>query len=329
MRLAIYREPMTGAEIEVRVRRQGRLNTRIVFDDGHDELVETKLLRFIEPAMCDGDERSRIVPITPLRHLYREMRNVQGNPVERFNALRDRLGWDSAGLPNRHGPIGSAFVSELFLRSRSHMARYINDGEGFYKPGYRPQWDEQNTFANRFVELAANAQIQFNDGAPEFDFVDYEISPIRTTRSCWENGRSAMDSGAGGMDLLLKSQHENTWLPAVGEIKACTETVGPTFALMQALTYAAELVTVSQWERLNRHSEHFREICTPTMSPRVDVFLIFEEPNQDTEDFQYAQTIARGLLQEGNNRLQSVRRIIFLKCCIENDEIAHLENIPL
>ena len=51
----------------------------------------------------------------------------------------------------------------------------------------------------------------------------------------------------------MASTKNGVMVPAIGEIKAATETVGPTFALVQSLMYTAQLVTRNQFLRLKKH----------------------------------------------------------------------------
>lgn len=113
--------------------------------------------------------------------------------------------------------MGADFVAELFVRSQTQMCHYENGNEGFYSPGLRPTRTAQKAFANDLVELLSNDDVKFGSDSDAFGFVDYEINPLRTTRSCWESGKPATSSDAGGMDLLLTSSRERKAFPAVGE----------------------------------------------------------------------------------------------------------------
>ena len=66
----------------------------------------------------------------------------------------------------------------------------------------------------------------------------------------FSDNRPATKSGAGGIDVLLKSHL--TGFPVVGEIKVGTDK-NAYFGLIQAMTYAVELSTPNQLARLKRH----------------------------------------------------------------------------
>ena len=186
MKLATIRNDATGLEIRVQVRRRGPKNSRVIFDDGHDDLFPTNDLTFLdEPNPNDKLEsrriKSRVVPITPLRRLYTGLRELTGNPEAKFDALRSRLADRSE--------VGDVdFVAELFIRSQIQMCNYANEDEGFYPHDLRLTRKAQGAFANKLVGLLDVGDVTFGGDADAFGFVDYEINPLRTTRSCWEDG---------------------------------------------------------------------------------------------------------------------------------------------
>lgn len=326
MKVATIRDAVTGLEVRVRVRRRGAKRSRVIFDDGHAPLVSTADLTFLdEPNLSAAREshtiKSRVVPITPLRRFYAGLRKLTGNPEAKFDALRSRLADRSEARE-----VGNVdLVAELFIRSQMQMHEYANAGEGFYPHELRMIRTAQEMFANKLVDLLDVGDVKFGCDADAFGFVDYEINPLRTTRSCWENGKPATSSGAGGMDLLLTSSSEGVALPAVGEIKASTEQVGPTFALIQTLTYAAELVTPNQWERLKRHHPLLESVCNADTEPRVDIIVILQGPYVPNEDLQYAQALA-GSLSHPDQIGKWIRTIRFFVGNIV-DDIAHFELI--
>jgi len=119
------------------------------------------------------------------------------------------------------------------------------------------------------------------------------------------------------MDLLLSSELDGIVLPAVGEIKAATETVGPTFALIQSLMYAAQILSTSQLQRLSKHYENaFGSISSEKY--RVDLIVFLQDYNKSDDDLKGALSIASRL----NNVLSDyLRQIRFLHCRITEDSI--------
>lgn len=305
----------TGDIFQVQVIRRGPKNSRVIFPDGHRELVPTSSLEIQQDYIRQdyAPDPKRMVPQTPLRTFYKSLRNHRGDPKERFNQLR-------LLLSNRHGPTGGEFLVELFSRSQAQMVAYDNQGEPFYEIGRRGNSAESSPFADRLVELIGEGAIDFGQGTAPFKYVDYELSPLRTTRSCWENGKSATSSGAGGMDMLVVTLDEQQQFPAIAEIKAETESVGPTFALIQVLAYAVELTTASQWNRLGRYyPELLGSVCNDVRTPQVDLLIMLQGPVIQNDDLRFACDLAEKLLQQ--DRLsKSIRKIQFLDCQIKDDK---------
>lgn len=287
-------------QMTVEVVRRCRINSRVILPSGESVTVASNLLSpNLGPDVPGPDvpakvpPADRVVPLTPLRRLYRELRSVNGDRYQKFCEIQRRL-------EGRHGPQGASFLMHLFKRSLEQMRSYNNSKEHFYAVEARPVRCDATHFANQLVELlglnGANA-LALDDITP-FEYLDYEISPLRTTTSCWENGRAATNSGAGGMDLLLVTKTIPPQ-PVVAEIKACTETVGATFALIQTLTYAAELLTKSQMQRLQRYfPEQLNALNTE--APQLGLLVILEGPMTEPEhliDLRYAIALSGDLLQ--------------------------------
>lgn len=305
-----------GEAVVVQVKRRGRENSRVTFADGHEELVPNSLLRPCDAAPAAPVETPGhlLVPETPLRRFYKELRNLSGTREERFIQLRRHL-------DDRHGPQGATFLAELFTRSQGAMEYYRNPRAPFYQRGRRAIQREANPDARLLVDLISDGAVMFKDGCRPFQYVDYEICPTRTTQSCLENGKAARSSGGGGMDLLLLTTTP-TPLPAVGEIKAASEYVGPTFALIQGLTYAAELVTQSQWSRLGQAFDQLRPICTPDSSPQVDVIVLLQQSSSQGQyssaDLELAKRMAKEVVADSKVSA-AVRSVKFVSWRVEDE----------
>ena len=297
------------SRIRCKIKRIGSQNTRIVLEDGSEKLVPSELVTVLSNFGPQQDDSSvRLIPTVPLETFYRPLRKLTGTPKAKYQALH-------ALLNGRHGPTGAEFLSELFRRSVRHAEEYANVEEAFYPQ--RTTRTSASDFAKLFVEkvhLCKPIEISVRT----ITFVDYEIFPFRTTRSCNELGMPASRAGSGGMDLLLASTYDNKVLPAIGEIKANTEQVGPTFALVQSLMYASQLVTKNQFLRLKRHYPvHFSNLEED--QPKIDIAVFLEKDSMvDTEDLNYALSLAERLVECLSGYL---RYISFFSCYINEDEI--------
>jgi hypothetical protein len=141
-----------------------------------------------------------------------------------------------------------------------------------------------------------------------FNFVDFEISPYRTTGNAKFSDKSeGTGNGQGGLDLLLCTT--NDAVPVVGEIKAERDT-NIFLALVQSLVYASELATTNQIARLQRcYSKQFSNRQTPA---KCDIYLIYENTGKAPALLDHTLDIVRSLLQSKRCVRQHIRRIAFI-----------------
>jgi hypothetical protein len=199
---------------------------------------------------------------------------------------------------------------ESFAQSYDHFDQYSNVEEDFGGGGKRKK-DGTFEFAERMARTLQASGGWAGDPILGFDFVAREVNFRRTSGGAFfEDGTLARSSGAGGVDLWLRA-HDGG-LPIVGEIKARTDT-NAFVALVQALTYASELVTPAQLERVERHyPEQFPSgLLTSSEGPHADIYLICEgQPDLSDE----TRELADHLLADRRRRLgQHIRRIVCLQ----------------
>ncbi len=288
-------------DVECTIKRMGSQNTRIILD-GVEQLVRTDLVKRVGDA--DRNLAELILPTIPLESLYRRLRKLVGTKQAKFEAVR-------SVLSERHGACGSEFLSELFRRSVSHSQFYRNIEESFCPE--RTASGTSSNYARKLVQFLGNTSSVQITGS-DLKLVDFEIFPFRTTYSCTEQGRPASSTASGGMDMLLVTNCGEQPRPVIGEIKADTEVVGPTFALIQALMYASQMATPSQFERLaKQYPQVFStlEINDPTVE--ICVFLeSFDACNAN--DLTFARELASSLQED----LVTIPSIRFVQCKITN-----------
>lgn len=261
------------------------------------------------PKNINPDDSKRLVPLIPLEVFYRSLRKLTGTAQQQYDALVNLL-------DNRYGPKGVEFLVELFFRSVQHSDRYSNIEEPFHD-SRKGRVASKYPFAKQFVKKLISGSSLKTPQPLAISFVDYEVYPFRTTLGCCENGKPATRNGSGGMDLLLSSDLDGVVLPAVGEIKAATETVGPTFALIQSLMYAAQILTTSQLQRLSKHYEHSFGSINPDLH-RVDLIILLQDYNKSDNDLKGALSIASRLNDVLSEYLRQIR---FLHCRITEDSV--------
>lgn len=299
-----------GQDKQVALVKKGRDNSRIKEDDATES-------RLIPSSHIDWDtivtDDRPIIPITPLRYLYRTLRKSKPDGIHCM--LFDLL------CPNAEATTGkgAGLFQRLFEESVAQFARYDNRGEHFVANDRRE--DRASVFAKNLIPLfqTGKCRIDPNEEDLQFTFGGYEVSTLTTSRSKFDDGCPARKSGQGGMDFLFRSCDGG--LPVVGEVKAATETVGPFFALLQAMMYASELVTKPQWMRLTRwFSEPFGKLVE-VPSPRVDIYLIFEKTGIVEAEVEQVKRFTCQLFEEPATCLShSVRRVVAFAARIENGE---------
>jgi hypothetical protein len=251
----------------------------------------------------------RLIPLTPLRHFYDRLRDFCSDSFHR-EAAREWL-----RRPDR--------VQELIAASVAHFGLYDNRDE-LFRPapmGLTAARTGNPDLANRLLGLIARGAT----GVPsrpelEFDFVDYELSPVRTTGSEFESGESGRSSGKGGVDVLLANRVDR--LPAVGELKADTD-VNPFLGFVQSLTYAVELATPAQRVRLA--ASYPGRFAWPGAGPYIDVYLLLIRHPEDrphAEFLDLVRGIASRLCVHGSPYARLVRRLACLRTAYDDGDRA-------
>lgn len=195
------------------------------------------------------------VPITSLRYFYEqsETRKVVASAQNGRQLLLRSL------------PM-------LWRDSVRHFESYDND-ESFNQPR-DPLLETPSDEFGRTNEVVASITAQGGID-PQWSYVEREFSPRRTTGAKHENGTSASNTGAGGVDVLLRNASGE---PGIGEIKLRGDTCAA-FALIQSLTYAAELATANQLRRLRKHCPGFNDL---THDPEaVHALVLLVDPEND------------------------------------------------
>lgn len=295
-----------GEKEPCQVYRRGPKRTRIEVKDKLSFLVPSDQVEVVEmKSEPRQNDPKRIVPLTPLQRLYSLSRDDKGSSEEKFRALRDRF-------DGRHGCEGAVFLKELFERSFNAADRYANEDEAFYDKDRREP--SKVLFARKVIDLLENGQ-EVEAFGTRCRYIDREIAPFRTTKSCKETGKGAASSGGGGMDTLLRSDDGS---PVIAEVKAASESVGPTFALVQALMYGSQLATESQFRRLKRHYREFSTLIDA--DPAISVVILLEDgPACSGEDFDNCCSLLKEL--RSDHRPERLKGIEVFRCAIEEERL--------
>lgn len=227
-----------------------------------------------DPGLCHPPT----VPTTDLRNHYEDLR------------VRRRVGT----------PASASHLASLFASAVEQLAAYRNVREGWVEEGNRKPSDD-DTFARSVARQFRDVELV----APwEYIFVARELAPLRTTVT------GARSSGAGGIDVLLASDDDDRRLPIVVEVKSVDD-VGAYLGLVQALTYASELITPHQRQRLARFYPDRFEHHADTLGPFADIWVVVERGKQDPEQAP-TRELAQAFLQD-TAVSTLLRRIEFLE----------------
>lgn len=219
----------------------------------------------------------RLIALTPLRHFYDRLRDFESQSFHREAAV------ECVRRPDQ--------LQKLIAESVRHFGLYDNREETFHErvSGLTPARIQNSDLANRTLGLMARGAVSVPTyPALEFDFIDYEVSPIRTTRSEFENGISGKHSGAGGVDALLASRFDR--LPIIGELKADTDR-NPFLGFIQSLTYAVELSSPSQRSRLM--AAYPGRFAWPEDGPYIDIGLLLIRYPNDSSKVEFLHLVRR------------------------------------
>jgi len=289
-----------GVWNECEIIRMCRGNSRIELSSGDRILWPSARVRLLDlPA---GDQlginpHTRIVPEIPLQRLYLTLRKFKGSRAQRFEQTERLI----SGQGNLNA---TAFITELFGRSVNQMQCYSNEQEGFYSER-TARIGKNYKFANDLVQKLNQTGFHNLENGVAIKMVDYEIFPLRTTRSIRDNGKPAKSKSAGTLDVLFAVTSDGVTLPGIGEIKAKSENVGITFALIQALMNASLLTTTSQFDRLKSfYGDDFGSISNT--KPQVDIILMVEKSSKLlARDVKLAMNLRKGL--ESNEFVRSIK----------------------
>ena len=196
-----------------------------------------------------------IVPVTRLRRYYSSMKVFD-------KALFQNLAEFYENTP--------AALESLWNDSRKQFAAYSND-EG-WDGGKREKLPNP---PQRLGDVSSTYEftsfvMQHGLADTGFEVIGYEINPWRTRRAMFSTKQPATKTGRGGIDLLMRSIEG---MPVVGEVKV-KDDKNAFFGLLQAMTYAVELSTPNQLERLRTHIPRFKDLAVENATVEIAVIQV-------------------------------------------------------
>ena len=197
-----------------------------------------------------------------VRH-YREFKSVRTGgrlQVGNYHSQESRL-----RLADRYLADPSTLIN-MFRESVSQFREYNNPDESFVgekrsAPSTVPVVEQITTGPKAAAYLARNQRHLSIDNLGEYEYIDREVVPARTTNkkaaamaNRFDDTNRSRSTTAMKADILLRSLSDNR--PTIGEVKVSSsggDDADPVYGLVQSLALASQLVSTKQRVRLNKH----------------------------------------------------------------------------
>jgi hypothetical protein len=206
----------------------------------------------------------KIVPSTKLRALYEALKSLHLSTDTQKCIMQDLL-----RKGNHKGLVN------LFDESYNHIeSTYDNINEPIFSPNAKRKpiigttsIKSTNDIISQFL---SNNKVIVDPPEYDFDYIEREVSPLRTSNAIYANNLPARRSGTGGLDFIGWNTLRN--LPVLGEIKV-RDDQNPFYALIQLLTYLSEISTPKQIDRINNY-KHFGPANSLSTNTKFYLYII-------------------------------------------------------
>lgn len=154
----------------------------------------------------------------------------------------------------------------------------------------------------------------------DFVFINYEVSPLRTTKAIYQDGEKGSSSGTGGIDFIGYNNIQK--IPILGEIKINGDK-NPFYALIQLLTYLSELSIPSQIKRINKFNL-FGNNVTLKNDTVFDLYILFYHSKKKKKYYDYILNNTKELANKivGSKNIKNLNDIVFLEMNPTNQVIS-------
>jgi len=246
---------------------------------------------------------SRKVPSSELRYFYGFFAKLNFRTNTQISIAEDLL---RSNNPEK--------LVDLYKRSFEHISRvYANPSEEMTGKSKRKPLPALSGPIKKTTDvvswLATETPITVVSSPDyKFEYVNREVSPLRTTKAEYDTQTPASRSGTGGLDFIGWNLHSN--IPVLGEIKVEGDQ-NPFYALIQLLTYLSEISTPKQIERINRYNLFGSGRKLPA---DVKFQLVILSCRTNKTSGKYASILAKTkrLAYEISSRIDQIADIVFL-----------------
>ena len=240
------------------------------------------------------------IPTTELRDFYNILKMLSTNT--RLNISKD--------FNRKENYIN---LCEIYRQSKKHFEKYINIENPFISNNDReilPKIPISNI--NKTNEIIAifkkngKSNIVQNGDNYTFEYIEKEISPIRTTDAIFDTGKPGKSSGQGGLDFIGWNKND---IPILGEIKI-KDDKDPFFALIQLLTYSSELSTDNQIKRIKE-----RKLFGNNRNFKLPFYLyiVLSDYNESNKKRNELLSNAKSIAEKIVPKVDDVKEVVFLK----------------
>ncbi len=246
-------------------------------------------------------QASRIIPTTKLRNLYQSLSALSFCRETQLNISKDLSRGD-----NYKKIIG--FIEE----SNNQVEKmYDNSQESFLDnslkrsgipsivTGIKKTIDVISILNRNNPNIVSNATYNF-------EYVNREINPLRTTKAVYDSGKKGSSSGGGGIDFIGWNIIKNS--PILGEIKVKGDQ-NAFYALIQLLTYLSELATPNQILRINKYHLFGPNRILDADTKFYLYILLYKHPQSSQEILSLTINLANKI----KNNLHQIGDIVFLE----------------
>jgi len=245
----------------------------------------------------------QIVPSSELRYFYASFTKLNFSTKTQTFIAEDLL--------RKNNPEK---LVELYKRSFEHISRvYNNPSEEMTGKSKRKPLPVSSGPIKKTTDvvswLAKGTPITVTSSPGySFEYVNREVSPLRTTHAEYDTQIPASRSGTGGLDFIGWNLQSN--LPVLGEIKVEGDQ-NPFYALIQLLTYLSEMSTPNQINRINLNPLFGFGRNLPE---DVKFHLVILSCRKDTTRGKYSMILpaTKLLAKKITGRIDQIKDIVFL-----------------
>jgi hypothetical protein len=215
------------------------------------------------------EDKSDVIPSTELRMIY----NLIGDDIAKT-------------------------LATSFSRSISKLETYgINQKlDPFHDKRSKPSLHNATQKLQDYFQRLKEIPITNKDS---YQYLDYEITPLRTKMGLYQSQGGTKKPGSGGIDIFCRNTVSKN--PVLIEYKS-EKDHSLFYALIQILTYASELSTPSQKKRLSHNYIELKNDWVGDHRDKIELCIMFDTPGKQKsekkkQEIEYVHGICKDLIK--------------------------------